>query len=157
MIHTITIPSGFNTTVLVCPPKKPQHFDSEGAWCTPEATRPIGKQNTDNKIISKSQNHAVYPILQQYASHIQRGFIPQRYFLSNVIELDAFAHKWSFPVSREFLQRPGVLAFFDFSKAFPSIAVRWILFVLRRYRAPLGLYNYVLCTYIDLITYVQYK
>eukprot|EP00973_Karenia_brevis_P037323 5145202-Karenia_brevis.AAC.1 len=143
MKHTITIPPRFNDTIIICPPKKPKEFDARGAVVSPDATRPIGKQNCDNKIISKSQAYAVYPVLQQNASHVQRGFIPGRYYLANVLELDGFAHLWSFKETRDFCQRPGVMAFYDFCKAFPSIAIVWIIRVLTVSGAPEGLVNYV--------------
>ena len=50
---------------------------------------------------------------------LQRGFVPGRQLLANVVDLDAFGHAHGMS---SVVGDPAVLAFWDFAAAFPSLA-----------------------------------
>eukprot|EP00973_Karenia_brevis_P051520 7153425-Karenia_brevis.AAC.1 len=68
--------------------------------------------------------HTISPILTAKAAKIQIGFIRFRQLLINVVELDAASRVYSLAAKS---LGPAALAFFDFSAAFPSVALRWIM------------------------------
>ena len=74
--------------------------------------------------------------LTRGACPLQRGFVPGRQLLENVVDLDAFgrAHGMS-SVAGD----PAVMAFWDFAAAFPSLAHRWLMLVSAACGLPAGM------------------
>jgi len=111
----------FNLSLLCCLPKKPHGVDPEhGEFFAGEDTRPLALVNTDNRIIASSARITWEPILAQYISDHQQGFLKGRQMLNNVISIDYEAMTVSLKYGR------GALLFFDFKAAFPSIAHRYL-------------------------------
>eukprot|EP00973_Karenia_brevis_P044807 6205985-Karenia_brevis.AAC.1 len=127
------------------------------------------------------------PVFQKSARVSQRGFIKGRDFGVNVVELDTWCRVWAneagigqqtteqgnraksdrsdlarnpgcgFQLQPADSTHPGVLAFFDFASAFPSLLVDWLLAVLAWYGAPRALVSFVSASYLDLLSFLQFK
>ena len=83
---------------------------------TPSALRPLSVVNTDNRIIAGAARIRWEPILARWVSPSQRGFLPHRSMLHNVVDVEHDAMMAS-------LSGPDpALILFDFAAAFPSIA-----------------------------------
>eukprot|EP00959_Pyramimonas_sp_CCMP1952_P387765 8126625-Pyramimonas_sp.AAC.1 len=54
-------------------------------------TRPLGLNNTANKIVGATINRAVTPAIQKIGAPSQRGFIAGRNFVNNIVDLDSSA------------------------------------------------------------------
>ena len=83
----------------------------------------------------------------------QRGFVPDRQLLHNVIDLDTagriFAAKALLHNDRKPCERivRAVLAFFDFSTAFPSMFHGWIHATVKSRNFPVGARNFLKCLF----------
>ena len=80
--------------------------------------------NCDRKAIGGGWNGAAKPALAASANRIQRGFIPGRQLIENVMNLDTHARVFGAA------GRNALLAFFDFAAAFPSVMHSWIMIVI---------------------------
>ena len=76
----------------------------------------------------------------KWAHHSQRGFITQRNFLQNVLDVDAAARICGIEQRRP--DKP-TLVLWDIAAAFPSLNHRWIMMVSRLMRLPMGLQNFI--------------
>jgi len=54
-------------------------------------TRPLGLKNCDNKTIGGTVNMVAKPVLAKSAIWMQRGFVPGRQLIQNVLDIDTFA------------------------------------------------------------------
>ena len=81
----------YNDTLFQFAPKGEEPDDPEEVIRNAEDTRPLGLRNTDNKIISGTMNNTFKPALTKHASKLQRGFVPHRNFLDNIVDLDTEA------------------------------------------------------------------
>jgi hypothetical protein len=79
----------------------------------------------------------VEPLLAQAISPMQRGFLPGRSMLQNVVEVDGEMRAASL-----LAERPGAV-FFDFAAAFPSLAHDYMLDVLESLQLPLQFRRFV--------------
>jgi len=79
----------FNLNLLFCIPKKAVRQDENiGPVYTAEGTRPISVADFSNRIIAAAFKHRWEPIMSRWISAEQRGFIPGRSMLDNVVELE---------------------------------------------------------------------
>ncbi len=87
------------------------------------------------------------PAVARHAVCIQRGFIPQRNFAQNVIDLEPEARRAAMqrhdPVNKETSPHPALPAImtWDFAAAFPSVAHSFMWLVLEEMLLPAGLVN----------------
>ena len=126
----------FNDSLTVFPPKNPTAMEiSNGAYREAKDTRPLGLNCSDNKVIAGVANHTWKSMLADQLGQAQRGFLPGRYPSLNILELDAWCRKLSFPGASEL----PLLVLFDFAAAFPSISHRSLFTVLRWLKVPAGL------------------
>eukprot|EP00959_Pyramimonas_sp_CCMP1952_P101047 2113643-Pyramimonas_sp.AAC.1 len=88
----------------------------------PGCTRPLSLRNAGAKAISAALNHPLKRAVQAAVAPSQRGFICERHFLENLIELDSHARI----ASMRALNRPTsdfaspLLLAYDYAHAFPS-------------------------------------
>jgi hypothetical protein len=78
--------------------------------------RPITLLDTDLKIISKIINSRIVPIVKQVVNHNQKGFVPGRFIIDNIISMNEII---------QYLNArgiTGILTMYDFAKAFDSIS-----------------------------------
>jgi len=111
----------FNLSLLCCLPKKAAgHDPAAGEFFSGENTRPLALVNTDNRIMASAARLTWEPILSNYISLMQQGFLKGRQMLGNVIDID-------FHSMRVSLTKPsGAVVFFDFKAAFPSVSHRFL-------------------------------
>jgi len=70
-----------------------------------ECTRPLGLKNTDNKVIISATIASFRKDMRRSTHASQRGFVPGRLLVQNVLDLDAAAridtrHEGCYPASR---------------------------------------------------------
>eukprot|EP00973_Karenia_brevis_P089527 12398192-Karenia_brevis.AAC.1 len=94
------------------------------------------------------------PVVQSSAAEPQRGFIAERHFTDNILILDTFSRMYS---NLYKTYGNAILAFFDFSSAFPSVALNWIFAVLHALGAPPGLCNFVAALYHECTAYIKHQ
>jgi len=79
----------FNLGLLVCLGKKPDsHDDTLGDIYSPGSTRPLSIVNTDNRIIANAAKHRWEPIINEWVSPAQQGFLSHRSLLKNLLDVD---------------------------------------------------------------------
>jgi len=121
----------FNLSLLCCLPKKVSGHDPDaGEFYSGENTRPLALVNTDNRIMASAARLTWEPLLSNYVSLVQQGFIKGRQMLGNVIDIDFHSMRIS-------LTKPsGAVVFFDFKAAFPSVSHKFLLQSLRSIGLP---------------------
>ena len=133
----------YNSARFVFISKAPEADDSEKVIRSPMATRPLGLNNDDSKILNSAVLRSFNEATRRDAAHAQRGFVPGRSFASNVIELDAAGRQFC-------LLQPHLrpcFVFTDFEAAFPSISQAWIEAVVRASAMPLGAKHFLLASF----------
>ena len=84
---------------------------------------PLSLKNCDNKIVCAVVNFALRTPLATHACPVQRGFIPGRQLLSNVVDLGVYGRiRGMQPVDSD----PSLISLYDFAAAFPSMSHTWI-------------------------------
>ena len=127
----------FNQAVMVFIPKKVDREVNGVRCCEPGDVRPLSIVNTDNRLMANAVRLRVEPLLERAISSAQRGFLPRRSMLHNVVELDSEMRAAS-------LQREQAAAvFFDFAAAFPSLAHDFMMDVLSFLNLPLSFIHFV--------------
>ena len=124
-------PHNFNLGVLCCIPKKPvgQH-ETLGEVYDGDSTRPLMIVNVANRIIAAAYKICWEDILAPWISQQQRGFLPGRSMLANVVELEHEAMVASLQ------HEQGLLLLLDFKAAFPSVSHEYLLGCLKGYGMP---------------------
>ena len=157
LMNGLSIEISFNDSAMLFPAKGDLDGDTEEVIRAPVDTRPLNLKNTDNKTCTSIFNTAVQPAISKGAHYTQRGFVPGRQLLQNVVDLDYHnraqsiavnaAHPVFDPKSVDPAFQVAVLVFFDFATAFASIAHEFIFLVLRFANAPDWFINFVRSLY----------
>ena len=103
----------------------------------PGEVRPLSIVNTDTRLMANAVRLRVEPLLAQAVSPMQRGFLPGRSMLQNVVEVDGDMRAVSLQTESD-----GAV-FFDFAAAFPSLAHDYLLDVMNSLQLPRPLCNFV--------------
>ena len=112
---------GFNLGILCCIPKKASEHDPDlGAVHTADGTRPLSLVDVSNRINAGAYKHRWECTLGSWVSPGQRGFLPGRSMLANVVELE---HAAMMTAMRE---AQGMIVLVDFKAAFPSVSHRFM-------------------------------
>ena len=127
----------FNDVLHYFAAKGDEDLDHVEILRTPGESRPLGLKNTDNKSIGACTNHSMKRAIGSGANRLQNGFIYQRNFLDNIVQLDTAARVYSMSSSSLL----PIVALFDYGAAFPSVIHRWLFLILRRIGLPLGAIN----------------
>ena len=130
------LPVSFNDSLIVFVPKGTEQDDETGIVRDPFDTRPLALKNSDNKAIGGVVNFLLKRTMARSACALQRGFIPGRQLLENVLNLDTHARAQGM---RDGGCRIPILAFWDYAAAFPSVAHAWLFRALASAGAPDGL------------------
>jgi hypothetical protein len=120
----------FNAATMVFIPKKVDRELHGVRYNEPGEVRPLSIVNTDNRLMANAVRLRVEPLLAQAISPAQRGFLPGRSMLQNILEIDGEMRAASLQT-----ERPAAV-FFDFAAAFPSLAHDFLLDVLGHLRLP---------------------
>ena len=134
------LPVSFNDSLTVFVPKGMEQDDETGIVRDPLDTRPLALNNSDNKAIGGVVNFLLKRTMARSACALQRGFIPGRQLLENVLNLDTHARAQGM---RDGGCRIPILAFWDYAAAFPSVAHAWLFRALASAGAPDGLLSLV--------------
>ena len=121
----------FNHALLVCLPKKPTSTTPDGQNTYHSGnTRPLAISNTDNRLLASACRIRWERVAAEHVHPHQRGFLPKRSMLFNVVEIDHLAHIYSLH------HNDPTLVLYDFTAAFPSISRSFTLEALRAFGAP---------------------
>ena len=121
----------FNLGVLCCIPKKPvEHRPEVGDIFDADGTRPLTIVDVSNRIIAAAYKARWERRLGPWISPQQRGFLPGRSMLANVVDLEH--HAMMAALSR----RRGLLLLLDFKAAFPSVAHAYMQQCLEGFGVP---------------------
>ena len=80
--------SAFNAGVMVFIPKKAPQEQAGREFHAPGDARPLTIVNTDNRLIANAMRLRIEPLAAQGVSAEQRGFLPGRSLLCNVLDID---------------------------------------------------------------------
>jgi len=142
----------FNLSLLCCLPKKPHGAMPEGGFFyREEDTRPLSLVNVDNRIIANAARIVWEPILANYISKMQQGFLKGRKLLNNVLDINYNAMTVSLKCAK------GALIFFDFKAAFPSISHGFLKDSLRHLGLPEHALAFIDGLYSDNNCHLAYK
>ena len=118
MMATGSAPESFNESIACFIPK-PIDEEAELHCRSPNDVRPLSLKNSDNKICAGILNHGLSKVLPDWAHSKQKGFIPTRNGLDNVVGFDSELR------IADWKAKPSDFALgicFDLQAAFPSIA-----------------------------------
>ena len=120
--------------------------------------RLISAKNTDNKTITGASIFKFKRWAQQNTHHTQRGFVPGRNFLNNIVDLDSASRIYSnYAMGRGFsavnIALIPILALFDFATAFPSVIHDWIFINLEHRKFPAWFIRFIKAIYKDAAAY----
>ena len=94
----------FNKSLLCCLQKKAAGTDpSIGDFYTGDTTRPLALVNVDNRIFASAARLTWEPLLANYISQQQQGFLKGRQMLNNIIDIDYHAMTISLICSNKYL------------------------------------------------------
>lgn len=134
--------SAFNAALLICIPKKIVHLSPEGTpYHLPSQLRPLTIVNTDNRLLASAARYRYESAISSAIGSSQRGFIPGRSMLKNVLEVDTRL--------RTACACSGAAGavFFDFEAAFPTLSHSYLHHLLERLRLPACVRQFVRSLY----------
>jgi len=149
MHNGFAMPLSFYQSLGVFPPKGENTDDHMGINREPENTRPLNLKNTDNKIVTGAVMDGYRRAMKISTHRNQRGFVPDRHLIENVIDLDSASRIFAFQNSSHprLSKFPAILAFWDFAAAFPSVFHKFIFAVLEARGFPLGFVDFIKSLY----------
>jgi hypothetical protein len=121
------MPITFSDQLMLFAVKGEEPDDTHEVSRSAADTRPLSLKNTDNKIIARVNNYLAKRMLAASAVDIQRGFVPGRQLVANVLELDTCA-RWFGAAGHETFDQcgpsPGVTPHDLFSGSVDPAAIR---------------------------------
>ena len=84
-------PLDFNDSISLFIPKGEEELDHIEILRHSEDTRPLGLKNSVNEILAGVANWSCKPALSKSTVYTQRGFVPDRQLIENVVNLDTAA------------------------------------------------------------------
>ncbi|KAM9949538.1 hypothetical protein ACTFIT_010751 [Dictyostelium discoideum] len=100
--------------------------------------RPITLANCIYKIHSKLINNRIIPILTKVINHYQKGFVPGRFIIDNIISMNELINYCNDK------RINGIITLYDFEKAFDSISHGSILRSLQHINIPTNIINLIM-------------
>lgn len=121
----------FNLGLMACIPKVTTGVSPGGtAYVSPADTRPISMVDTANRLMANAARLRWESHLGAWISSEQKGFLPHRSLLANVVELEDAAMQVSLGESE------GGIMLLDFAAAFPSVSQQFLRAVLAHIGFP---------------------
>ena len=121
----------FNHGILCFLPKQASEHDEEGLPIfTAGDTRPLCIVDTANRVLANAARLRWEALFSQWLLPEQKGFLPWRSMLSNVVDLETKAMHCSLS------SRRPALILFDFAAAFPSLSQEYLLQMLELFGLP---------------------
>jgi endonuclease/exonuclease/phosphatase family metal-dependent hydrolase len=141
---SVALNDGFNHAYLCCIPKPTDERSQSGEPVhVPGSTRPLSIVDASNRIVAAIMNVALERCVANKISGMQRGFVPGRQMLLNLIDVDTAAQKISVKSSR------GAIILFDFRAAFPSMNHSFIWETLKMAGIPTDFIDAIRALYSD--------
>ena len=126
-----------NQGIITLLPKKDKDLTSLGNW------RPISLLNIDYKIITKTIANRMKKVLSNLINNSQTGFLKGRYIGENIRTIfEVIEH-----LNEE--DKPGLIFFADFEKAFDSIDHNFIFKALKYFNFGTSFINWIKLFYKD--------
>ena len=98
-------------------------------------------RSTENKVIVSANVRALESTYRSVSHCAQRGFVPGRNLLANIVDIDAagriFTIRHHAELSHKGITHVPVPACYDFDAAFPSVIYEWLWLVLKVRRVSL--------------------
>ena len=110
----------FNFAFLVCLPKGDGEPMGDLNVHEPSSTRPLSIVDASNRILASIFRVSLERNAASWVSRAQRGFLPGRQMLRNILDIDFAAQKISVK------SKKGAIVLFDFRAAFPSMSHEFI-------------------------------
>ena len=151
-------PIEFNDSVFMFPPTKESDPCNKAVHCTPLETRPLSLRLCSTKIASGVSNDAIKPVLVDGICDFQRGSIPRRQIINNIVEIESARIPHSLLAVLSDSLSGGLcslLRLLDFMAAFPSVARQWIMMCLSASGAPQYFSNIASGLYANLRAFVR--
>ena len=104
-------------------------------------TRPLNITNGDNRILANAVRYRLEPIMEQWITKEQRGFLGGRSLIHNVVEIDTAMAEQALQSSE------GAAILFDFRAAFPSVIHTFLTDALKHLGLPKGMISFVEALY----------
>ena len=132
----------FNSATMAFIPKKVAHESEDGQrFFKPHEVRPLSIMNTDNRLMANAVRMRTEPMLDKIVSDSQRGFLPGRSLIQNVVQIDTAMRTAALE------QEAAGALFFDFAAAFPSLAHDYLHAVLKHLGLPASFSRFVEALY----------
>ena len=140
--NMVDILPDFNAALLHFLPKKVGGHTSDGTpWVDVDAVRPLSVTNADNRILANAVRYLIEPLVAPGITDAQRGFLPHRSLLSNVLDID----EGMMHAALEGEEAAAI--FFDLAAAFPSIEQELMHQLFAALNWPRWLLNFVRILY----------
>jgi hypothetical protein len=121
----------FNLGLLVCIPKKPvANHPEHGEVYSAATTRPLAIVDTANRVLANAYRYRWEPTLAAWVSPEQRGFLPGRSILANVLDVEEAAAEYYLT------DEDPAIFLFDFAAAFPSVHQTYLIRALQHIGLP---------------------
>jgi hypothetical protein len=121
----------FNLGLLACIPKQTTGVTAAGVqYVSPADTRPINMVDTSSRLLASAARLRWEGHLERWLCPEQRGFLPNRSLLANVVDLEDEAMQTSLRESE------GAIFLLDFAAAFPSVSQQFLRAALRHVGFP---------------------
>ena len=105
----------------------------------------ISTSTESRKIVCSTWLHRLKPAVTRHAVCVQRGFIPQRNFVQNVVDLDTDGRRAAMQKNEAMMKAKGpilpAIVTWDFAAAVPSVSHQFLWMVLSCMRIIRGLQN----------------
>ena len=154
------VPIWFNDSLSVFTAKGDDAQDEHEVTRCAEDTRPLGLKNCDNKVVAGVVNHVSRTALSSNASRLQRGFVPDRQMIENVLDLDTAARIYGARGHEDFEQGElstlcPLISLWDLMAAFPSVKHGWLFVVIENAGFPSGWINIIKAMYTLVRTFAR--
>ena len=121
----------FNLGILTCIGKRPiGQEEGVGDVYDAAGTRPLSIVDTANRLIASAYRLRWEPHLASWVSPLQRGFLPGRSLLANVVDVETAA------ITAALTDKEPAILLFDIAAAFPSLSQRFMQAVLAHIGLP---------------------
>ena len=134
----------FNASLLFFIPKgAPERTAEDELYHAVDKVRPLNVTNADNRLMANAVRMVIEDAVARRISKTQRGFLPGRSMLANLVDLDEGLAEHYIAGSE------SAAFFFDFEAAFPSIEHGFMMRLFKHFGWPDWLLRFVEALYQD--------
>ena len=140
----------FNFSYLGFLPKGDEDYDAASQIREPSCTRPLNLSNTCNKIIAHALACPLIRVAPDIIHKIQKGGVRGRQMVDELYDIECKALK--FMIAR--FPNSGLVGF-DFRAAFPSLARKYLFWVLKAMNVPRKLRKAIFALYLNCYCFIS--